>query len=68
MILDAESLELVNAVESLLEGQPPGARQAGADGVGAGDRDLRRSRTRPRRAPSCARCARGRAGGRERRV
>ena len=40
MILDAESLELVNAIESLLEGQPDRAREAGADGVGAGDRDL----------------------------
>ncbi len=35
MILDAGSLELVNAIESLLEPAPARRHQAGADGVGA---------------------------------
>ena len=39
MILDAESLELVNAIEALLEARDADGRdQAGADGVGARDR------------------------------
>ena len=39
MILDAESLELVNAIEAMLEPAPARRDQARADGVGARDRD-----------------------------
>ncbi len=58
MIVDAESLDLVNAIESLLEdGADDGRDQARADGVGARDRDRPVPRTPPRPASSCARCA-----------
>ena len=55
MILDAESLELVNAIESLLEPRPGGRDQARADGVRARglDRPVREHR-RGRRAAARA--------------
>ena len=39
MILDAQSLELVNAIEALLEPAPLGDIKPRADGVGPGDLD-----------------------------
>ena len=51
MILDAETLELANAIESLLEDAPRRGRdQARADGVGARDRHRAVPRTPPRPA------------------
>ena len=49
MILDAESLELVNAIEAMLEPAPGRRDQARADGVGARDlhRPVRRTSPRP---------------------
>ena len=60
MILDAETLDLANAIEPLLEDarRAPGRGQARADGVGARDRHDPVPRTRPRPARSCAACAR----------
>ena len=64
MILDAESLELVNAVESLLEGAADERREARADGVGAGDRDLAAADTaRPGAAAGAAHDVAEAAGG-----
>ena len=64
MIVDAETLELVNAIESLLEdADDDGEIKPELHGVGARDRDRPRART-PReageqlRAPARARCAR----------
>ena len=47
MILDADTLELVNAIESLLEPRAVGRDQARADGVGARGLDRAVRRTRP---------------------
>ena len=58
MILDAESLDLVNAIESLLERRAGRRDQARADGVGARDLDRPAARHRAAPASSCARCAR----------
>ena len=57
MIVDAESLDLVNAIESLLEDAAAGEIKPELHGVGARDLDrpVRRHARRPAR--SCARCA-----------
>ena len=58
MIVDAESYDLVNAIESLLEDADGRRDQARAHGVGARDRDRPARQHRRGRARSCARCAR----------
>ena len=57
MIVDAETYDLVNAIESLLEDHEDGRDQARAHGVRPRDRDEARAEHGARRARSCARCA-----------
>ena len=73
MIVDAETLDLTNSIEGLLDDleahRRRGRGQARADGVGLRDRHDAVPRHRPRRAASCARCAATvQAGGRRARA